>query len=426
MRRAAFPMILLALLAVSCDLTSGSTPSLTATEPRRGPSDTPRVERTSTAPTEATSTEEPTSPPPTTGPIDSIPDPGTAVWAEVVDGLTQPLDLQHAGDGRLFVVEQPGTIRIVRDGQVLEDPFLDLRDRVVDAENEQGLLGLAFHPDYAQNGAFFVNYTGRDGDTFISRFLVGPDPNRADRDSERVLLSIHQPWANHNGGGMVFGPDGYLYISTGDGGLAGDPRGNAQSLDTLLGKLLRIGVDGGGFYSIPADNPFTDRQDARAEIWDYGLRNPWRFSFDAATGDLYIADVGQNAWEEINFEPSDSPGGRNYGWDFREGAHPFEGQPPGDLELIDPVAEYGREFGCSVTGGPVVRAPSLPMWGGVYLYGDFCSGIIWGLLRGSDGSWANEQLYRTDFNITSFGVDAGGEVYLLHRGGAVYRFTPAQ
>lgn len=426
MRRLWYPIILLPLATLGCTPTSTSPPSPTATPTTVEPSDTPPSAEASAVPTQPTATKEPTSPPPPPPTIDSLPDADTAVWAEVVTGLTQPLDLQHAGDERLFIVEQPGTIRIARDGQVLQEPFLDLRDRVVNAENEQGLLGLAFHPDYAQNGAFFVNYTGRDGETFISRFLVGSDPDRADPDSERILLTIHQPWANHNGGGTVFGPDGYLYIATGDGGLGGDPRGNAQSLDTLLGKLLRVDVDAGEMYAIPDDNPFTDRQGARSEIWDYGLRNPWRFAFDPATGELYIADVGQNAWEEINFEPADSTGGRNYGWDFREGAHPFEGQPPADLDLVDPVAEYSRQFGCSVTGGPVVRAPSLPSWSGVYLYGDFCSGIIWGLLRGPDGSWMNEQLYSTDFNITSFGVDVSGEVYVLDRGGGVYRLTPAQ
>lgn len=426
MRRVWLPIIILGLAAQGCTPTPSRTPSPTPAPTRAEPSEAPTAQQATVVPTQPTDTEEPTSPPPTAEPIGSIPDASTAVWARIVTGLTQPLDLQHAGDERLFIVEQPGTIRIVRQGELLPEPFLDLRDRVVDDANEQGLLGLAFHPDYRQSGAFFVNYTGRDGDTFISRFLVSSDPDRADSESERILLSIDQPFANHNGGGMAFGPDGHLYISTGDGGSAADPRGNAQSLDTLLGKLLRIDVDAGEMYAIPASNPFTDRQGARSEIWAYGLRNPWRFAFDSATGDLYIADVGQNAWEEINFEPADSPGGRNYGWDFREGAHPFEAEPPAGLDLVDPVAEYGRQFGCSVTGGPVVRAPSLPTWRGVYLYGDFCSGIVWGLLRGSDGTWMNEQLYSTDFNITSFGVDAGGEVYLLDRGGGVYRLTPAQ
>lgn len=425
MHRVPLSLAPLALTALACSLTIGTTPAAPSATPAPQASPTADAAEPSRTPPAATATAQPTVPATTAAPLDTLPDPNSAEWTEVVDGLTRPLDLQHAGDERLFIVEQPGAIRIVRDGQLLEQPFLDLRERVVDAANEQGLLGLAFHPDFDQNGAFFVNYTGQNGDTFVSRFVVSGDPDRADPASERILLTVDQPFANHNGGGMVFGPDGYLYLSTGDGGSAGDPRGNAQDLSTLLGKLLRIDVDAGDFYAVPADNPFIERQDARPEIWAYGLRNPWRFAFDAATGDLFIADVGQNAWEEVNFEPADSAGGRNYGWDFREGAHPFEGDP-GGRDLVDPVAEYGREFGCSVTGGPVVRAPSLPAWRGVVLYGDFCSGIVWGLLRAAEGRWLNERLYSTDLNITSFGVDAAGEVYLLHRGGSVHRLIPGQ
>ncbi|MDX1599958.1 MAG: PQQ-dependent sugar dehydrogenase [Anaerolineales bacterium] len=420
MRRALLPLVLTTL---ACSLGGLGTPTATPTAAPSEPTSPPPA--ASATPSDEVVTPAGPDESPTPAPVTSLPDPETAVWTQVAAGLTQPLGLEHAGDDRLFVLEQPGVVRIVRDGQVMDTPFLDIRDRVVDSANEQGLLGLAFHPNYPQPGTIFINYTGQGGNTFISRFEVSDDPERVDPNSERVLLRITQPFANHNGGGMVFGPDGYLYISTGDGGAAGDPQGNAQSLDTLLGKLLRIDVDAGEFYAIPPDNPFVDRNDARHEIWDYGLRNPWRFTFDPATGDLYIADVGQNAWEEINFEPADSPGGRNYGWDYREGAHPFEGDP-GGLDLVDPVAEYSREFGCSVTGGPVVRSPSLPRWNGVYLYGDFCSGIIWGLLRSPDGSWLNQQLYSTDFNLTSFGVDAAGEVYALDRGGGVYRLTPSQ
>ncbi len=388
------------------------------------PEPTPTSAPTQTpAPPTETSTPAPTSThtPTPTEPVTTLPDPSTVRWTQVVGGLNSPVAMAHAGDGRLFIVEQPGVIRIFEGGGLLSDPFLDIRDRVVDSGNEQGLLGLAFHPDHAANGWFYVNYTGAGGATFISRFSLAGDPNRADPGSEKVILNFSQPFANHNGGDLAFGPDGTLYIATGDGGSAGDPQGNAQNLNTLLGKVLRIDVDGGDPYAIPADNPFAGS--GRPEIWDYGLRNPWRIAFDSLTGDLYIADVGQGAWEEVNFEPAGSGGGFNYGWDFREGAHPFEGVAPGGL--TDPVAEYSHNFGCSVSGGVVVRSPTLQAWDGVYLYGDFCSGLVWGMIRDASAAWQTAVLFDTGLRITSFGVDAAGEVYLLHRGGAVFRLEPA-
>lgn len=415
-------LIPLALASLGCSLSMFATPTAIPPTAPIGPSSTATALEPPPT-TEASATSPPTAASPAT--VQTLPDPAQVSWQQVVSGLTQPLDLQHAGDERLFILEQPGVVRIARQGQVLSEPFLDIRDQVVNAANEQGLLGLAFHPDYAQNGYFYLNYTGRNGDTFISRFERSGDPNRADPNSEINLMRIDQPFRNHNGGGMTFGPDRYLYIATGDGGSAGDPRNNGQSLDTLLGKLLRIDVNAGEFYAVPPGNPFVGQDGARPEIWAYGLRNPWRFTFDPANGDKYIADVGQNAWEEINFEPAESRGGRNYGWNLREGAHPYQGGGEG-LDLVDPVAEYSREFGCSVTGGEVVRSPSLPAWQGVYLYGDYCSGIIWGLLRGPDGNWQNQQLFSTDFNITAFGADAAGEIYVLDRTGGVYRLTPAQ
>lgn len=363
-----------------------------------------------------------TPPPPTATPpasVPAFPDPATYRWGRVVTGLRKPVDIATAGDERLFIVEQPGVIRIVRDDQLVDQPFLDLRDRVNDDANEQGLLGLAFHPRYAENGYFYVNYTGRGGDTFVSRFRVSDDPDRADPDSEMVLLQIPQPFANHNGGDLAFGPDGRLYVATGDGGSAGDPFGNGQNLDTLLGKILRLDVDAAEPYAIPPDNPFAGGG-GRPEIWDYGLRNPWRIAFDRATGDLYIADVGQNRWEEVNFEPAGSPGGVNYGWNIREGKHPFAGEATEGL--TDPVAEYAtREFGCSITGGVVVRSPSLPEWSGIYLYGDYCSGLIWGLLRDPQGQWQSAILFDTGGNITTFGEDTAGEVYLADHNGGIYR-----
>jgi len=296
-----------------------------------------------------------------------------------------------------------------------------LRSQVVNQGNEQGLLGLAFDPAYPDNGYFYVNYTGGGGDTHIVRYQVSDDRNRANPDTAVELLGYAQPYANHNGGGLAFGPDGYLYIGAGDGGSGGDPMGNGQSLNTLLGKILRIDVHGGEAYGTPADNPFVQQDGARPEIWDLGLRNPWRFSFDPVTGDLYIADVGQNQWEEINFEPAGSAGGVNYGWNRWEGMHPYQGDGEGTTM---PVAEYSHGQGCSVTGGLVVRDPALPDWNGVYLYGDFCSGIVWGLVRTANDQWQNDRLYTLDANITAFGRDADGRVYLADRGGTIYRLQP--
>ena len=267
-----------------------------------------------------------------------------------------------------------------------------------------------------------MNYTDLSGDTVVSRFRVTEDPDRADPSSETVLLSYDQPYANHNGGGMAFGPDGYLYIGSGDGGSGGDPEGRAQNRDTLLGKLLRIDVDGGSPYALPPDNPFASGG-GRPEIWSYGLRNPWRFAFDPATGDLYVGDVGQGDWEEIDFQAAGSPGGMNFGWDFREGSHDYEDRAPEGL--IDPIAEYSHvEGGCSITAGRVVRAPALPSWQGVFLYGDYCTGYIWGVLRDTGGRWRSARLFETGLQITSFGTGPAGEIYLLDRGGGLYRLSP--
>jgi glucose/arabinose dehydrogenase len=354
--------------------------------------------------------------------VTQFPDTSNYAWTLAANDFQKPLDITHAGDDRLFVVEQPGIIHIIQEGQVLPAPFLDIRDRVNDNASERGLLGLAFHPNYLENGFFFLNYTGQDGQTVVSRFQVSSNPNQAEPDSEFVLLHIQQPYANHNGGEVKFGPDGMLYIGTGDGGSGGDPQGNGQNRNTLLGKLLRIDVDGEKPYAIPLDNPFVGK-DALPEIWAYGLRNPWRFSFDQLTGDLYIADVGQSMWEEINFQPAGSPGGVNYGWNLREGGHPFASQVT--KGLTDPVVEYSHDFGCSVTGGIVVRDPSLPSWHGIYLYGDYCSGNIWGLLQTEKGMWKDARLFDTDFVISSFGEDASGHVYLVDYQGSIHRLEGA-
>jgi glucose/arabinose dehydrogenase len=351
-----------------------------------------------------------------------FPDTSNYTWTLVANGFQKPLDITHAGDDRLFVVEQPGTIRVIQDDQVLPDPFLDIRDRANDNATERGLLGLAFHPNYYENGFFYLNYTEQDGHTVVSRFRVSSNPNQAEPQSEFVLLRIQQPYANHNGGDVKFGSDGMLYIGTGDGGSGGDPQGNGQNLNTLLGKLLRIDVDGEQPYTIPSNNPFVGK-DALPEIWSYGLRNPWRFSFDRLTGDLYIADVGQNIWEEINFQLATSLGGINYGWNLREGTHPFASEITEGL--TDPITEYSHDFGCSVTGGVVVRDPTIPSWNGIYLYGDYCTGIIWGVLQTENGQWKNAQLFNTDHVIASFGEDASGHAYLVDYLGSIYRLEDA-
>ena len=352
--------------------------------------------------------------------VTSFPDPTKYHWAQIVSGLQSPDAIANAGDGsgRLFIVEQPGRIRILQDGQLLPTPFLDISDHVGADSSERGLLGLAFHPQYKQNGTFYVNYTDRNGNTVIARFQVGSDPNIANPASEKKLLGVQQPFANHNGGSVVFGPDGYLYLGLGDGGSAGDPFGNGQSTNTLLGKILRLDVDHGDPYAIPAGNPFASGG-GKAEIWAYGLRNPWRFSFDAATGDLYIGDVGQNTWEEIDYLPAGSPGGANFGWNAMEGTHPFKGSD--SVAFVAPVIDYSHAGGnCSVTGGYVYRGAALPEWNGVYFYGDYCTGTVWGLLKGATG-WQSAHLFDTGTSISSFGVDEQGELYLAWYGGGIYR-----
>ncbi len=358
--------------------------------------------------------------------LPSFPDPAGYEWTPVISGLELPVDIQNAGDGsgRLFVVEKRGRILIFQNDQLLPVPFLNIEDEVGSQGNEQGLLGLAFHPNYLGTGLFFVNYTDVDGNTVIARFHVSiDDPNRADPASEVDLLHVKQPYPNHNGGGLAFGPDGFLYIGLGDGGLGGDPLGNGQNLQTLLGKLLRIDVDSGDAYAIPPDNPFA-RGGGLPEIWAYGLRNPWRFSFDRLTGDLYIGDVGQDAWEEVDFVPAGRPGGLNFGWSYYEGNHPYRGQPPADVTLTAPVAEYSHAWGCSVTGGYVYHGSALPEWQGVYFFGDYCSGAIWGLIQAGGSARQTQMLFATNAKITTFGADEAGEIYLTdYASGALLRLS---
>jgi glucose/arabinose dehydrogenase len=350
----------------------------------------------------------------------------------IVGSLDRPLGASHAGDGsgRLFILEKPGRIRILRQGALLDRPFLDLSDRVNSSASEQGLLGVAFHPRYAGNGRFFVNYTDSDGDTVVAQFLVSDDPDRADPDSEQLVLALDQPAGNHNGGHLAFGPDGYLYIGTGDGGGAGDQFGNGQNGQTLLGAMLRLDINGELPYTTPLDNPFIGDGSIRDEIWALGLRNPWRYSFDRLTGDLYIADVGQNMYEEINHQPAASSGGENYGWPIMEGLHCFPADRSCEQSgLVLPIQEYDHSEGCSVTGGYVYRGQHYPALQGIYLFGDYCSGSIWGMAPGSAGGWQVARLAQTGLQITSFAEDEAGELYLTDFvGGVLYRLraTPTE
>jgi glucose/arabinose dehydrogenase len=341
----------------------------------------------------------------------------------VVGGLETPVGLAHAGDGsgRLFIVEKVGRIRVVEDGELLPTPLLDISDRVGSAQSEQGLLGLAFHPGYADNGLSFVNYTDRQGDTVISGFSMpaGWEPGGppvADPGSETILLQLDQPAANHNGGHLTFGPDGYLYIGTGDGGASGDKFGNGQNGATLLGAMLRLDVDNGEPYTIPADNPFIDDPSIRDEIWAIGLRNPWRYTFDRFTGDLYIADVGQNLYEEVDLQPAQT-GGQNYGWPIMEASHCFPADRQCDQTgLTLPLVEYDHALGCSVTGGYVYRGEEYPGLQGVYVFGDFCSGRIWGAVAQAGIEPQVVELARANVQLSSFGEDERGELYLLDMG----------
>lgn len=333
----------------------------------------------------------------------------------VVGGLAAPVDVAVPDDGsdRLFVVEQAGRIRVVDDGRLSGEPFLDITGRVASG-GERGLLGLAFHPSFPDDPRLFVDYTDRDGDTVIAEYRLTPGGDVADPASERVLLHIDQPYSNHNGGAVVFGSDGMLYVAMGDGGSGGDPHGNGQRLDTLLAKILRIDVDGTGNgdrpYAIPADNPFVDVANALPEIWLTGLRNPWRMRFDSATGDLWIGDVGQGAWEEIDVAAA-GRGGLDFGWNVMEGTHCFQPREGCDQDgLTLPVAEYGHGFGCAVIGGVVVRDPDQPLLDGGYVFSDSCSGNLWLLDAASAGERAPVLVGESGRSISSIALTGDGTV----------------
>jgi glucose/arabinose dehydrogenase len=390
--------------------------------------------------------------PPVATPGGKLPGNVAIELVKVADGFVDPINVASPpdGTGRLFVVERPGRIMIVEDGKVQKEPFLDIKGNVLSAFLEQGLYDMVFHPNFKENGLFYIHYAEllRNGDSLIVQYQVSKDnPNKADPESAKAILHVEQPYANHNGGELAFGPDGYLYIGIGDGGWEGDPLEAGQNLSTLLGKLLRIDVNAQGKqdYAIPDDNPFNqnienvelfgiselefarNHPEARPEIWAWGLRNPWKFNFDSKTGDLYIADVGQNHWEEINFQPADSGGGENYGWDFLQGSHcfPIDEKSCPSVGVL-PVAEYSHDHGCAVVGIGVYRGEEFPELDGIYFSGDYCSGHVWGLARNPDaaetGQWIFQELLDTDLRLTGSGQDEDGNLYATscecHYGGA--------
>ena len=349
----------------------------------------------------------------------------------VASGLSSPLLVTNAGDGsgRLFVVEKAGVIKIIKAGSTLPTPFLDIRD-LVGASGERGLLGLAFHPSYETNRKFYIFYTRVDtGRLVIAEYRASLGaPDVADESTARTILTIAHPVSNHNGGQLAFGRDGYLYIATGDGGGSGDPDNNAQDKGSLLGKILRIDIDhsdGTRHYRRPASNPFVGKP-GRNEIWSYGLRNPWRFTFDRATGDLWIGDVGQSKWEEIDRARRSNGAGKgtNFGWRVMEGNHCY--RPSSGCNKsgkAKPLAEYSHTSGCSVTGGYVYRGSVSPSLRGLYVFGDYCSGRIWMLPFGAAKPAAETLLLDTSLSISSFGEDEAGEVYVVDLGGTIYRLA---
>jgi len=363
----------------------------------------------------------PPEPPPPDGPV--------PVALQEVAGVVFPLYLTSPpGDSRLFIVEKGGAIRIVKDGSLLPLPFLDLSWKV-SGGSEQGLLGLAFDPGYATNGRFIVHYTDVSGNTTLSAYRVSAtDPDQADPATETILLTVEQPFSNHNGGQIVFGPDGMLYLGLGDGGSGGDPGGRGQSLADLLGDILRLDVSSSTSYTVPPDNPFVGQTGSRPEVWSYGLRNPWRFSFDAATGDLYIADVGQNVWEEVDVVAAAAGAGRgaNFGWNVTECRHCYASPGCDTSQFTMPVLEYSHAQGCSISGGYVYRGAAIPALQGHYFYADFCSGWVRSF-RMQDGQAVEPYQWPTltpGGSVTSFGQDAAGELYIMIAEGRVFRIVP--
>jgi glucose/arabinose dehydrogenase len=364
----------------------------------------------------------------------SIFNPAKIKFQLITTGLTQPVFLTNANDGsgRLFIVERAGRILIVKNGSLLSAPFLDIRSITNSTGGEQGLLALAFHPGYSTNGQFYTVHTNRNGSLVLSGFMrSATNPDQADPNSRtRVLTISHPTYQNHNGGTLAFGPDGYLYWSTGDGGGGGDPSNNAQNRSSLLGKILRLDVDSGSPYAIPPNNPFFNNSNPsiRKEIWAYGLRNPYRFSFDRQTGDMYIGDVGQGASEEVNFQPANDTGGKNYGWRVMEGSlcyNPASGCNKSGKVL--PVAEYDHSIGCSITGGYVYRGSQYLPLQEHYFYGDYCTGVLFSLHNDAPNQWTATQVADTPYFISSFGEDENGELYLAdYSQGRIYQIQYEQ
>ena len=372
----------------------------------------------------------------------------------IADGYKKPVFITSSPNNAklLYIVEQAGLIKIINDGKKLSRPFFDINKRVVNPNrpgDERGLLGFAFHPNHTNNGKFYINYMDNDGNTIISEFSTNSEL-RANHKSERIILKLKQPYGNHNGGDIQFGPDGYLYISIGDGGKAGDPLNAGQDLSSLFGKIIRIDIEQEP-YGIPKSNPFFGQKDKREEIWAWGLRNVWRFSFDKQTGDKYLADVGQNKWEEVNFEPASSKGGLNYGWRIMEANHCYDPKENCPTEgLIKPIIEYPNDAnhpafafriieelsfsetdveGCSVTGGYVYRGQKIKSMQGQYIFGDYCSGNIW-TLKVVNGKAINFKNRTEEINIgggefttyiSSFGQDSDGEIYIIDYNGGIYK-----
>lgn len=348
----------------------------------------------------------------------------TVAFTPVATGLAQVTAIAHAGDGtgRVYVAQQGGVIRVLQGGTLQDAPFLDLSARTR-AGGERGLLGLAFDPAYRTNRRLYVHYTDRNGDTVLARYVASPDFSRADPASGRTLFSAKQPYANHNGGQLAFGPDGFLYLGLGDGGSGGDPQNNAQNLASPLGKLLRFDVSGTSAAAAPG-NPFLNRPGANPNVWAYGLRNPWRFSFDRVTGNLVIADVGQNSFEEIDVQPRASKGGENYGWRVREGRQCYEAGCKGS-GFVEPVLVYGRQEGQSVTGGYVYRGAAIPALKGQYVFADFGSGTVWAA-PATGSAWTKATL-GTVANPSTFGEDEAGELYVAEYGsGRLLKLTPGR
>jgi glucose/arabinose dehydrogenase len=396
--------------------------TIVATQTAPAPAATPGpVDPTSTVNTESTSTPIPQAT------ATNLPAPATVsvVLQKIVDGLEPLTYLTYAGDNtrRLYLITKPGRILVYENGSVRSQPFLNISDRVGSTGYEQGLLSAAFSPHYASDNTFYVYYTNKLGSIVVSRFTAARDTATADSNSEQILLTIEKSYNNHNGGQLQFGPDGMLYIGTGDGGSERDPFNIGQNTSVLLAKLLRVDVSQAGKpYTIPADNPKLGGG-ARPETWAYGLRNPWRFSFDRTTGDLYIADVGQDKYEEIDLQPAGDHGGENYGWSLYEGFEPYKGNG-GSAGLTMPIYAYGHDLGCAIVGGYVYRGAQIAGLDGAYLYSDNCSGHIWSLRRGSDGKWQNALLVESGPNISSFGEDAAGELYVIALTGAIYEIIP--